>query len=96
MKPFTNPTNKRVLRRPAVLERFGGRHTALDEAVRRGEFPAPIKITDYGRAVAWLEQEVDDWMAARIAKRDIQVAERLANREPVGKPGRPRKQAKVA
>jgi prophage regulatory protein len=95
MKPAATPTNKRVLRRPAVLERTGLRETALDEAVGRGEFPPPFNITDYGRAVAWLEEEVDQWLASRLAKRDHEWKERLARREPVAKPGRPRKPQKV-
>lgn len=32
------------------------------------KFPAAVKIGD--RAVAWIEAEVDDWIAARIAARD--------------------------
>lgn len=67
------PSNKTLLRRPLVLQRTGLRSTALDDAISRGEFPMPITITDSGRAVAWLEGEVDEWLADRIAKRGKQA-----------------------
>lgn len=63
------PANKRVLRRPQVLERVGLRPTALEEAIMRGEFPAAFQITPGGRAVAWLEFEVDQWLEERLRER---------------------------
>ena len=73
------PSNKTLLRRPVVLQRTGLRSTALDDAIGRGEFPSPIAITDSGRAVAWLEGEVDAWLAARLAKRDEQLIAQAGN-----------------
>ena len=32
----------------------------------RGEFPKPIDLG--ARAVAWLESDIDEWIASRIAK----------------------------
>jgi prophage regulatory protein len=63
-------TNKRVIRRPEVKARTGLKDTALTDAIERGEFPAPIQVTDSGRTCVWLEEEVDEWLAARIAKRE--------------------------
>lgn len=34
------------------------------EAIRRGDFPAPISIG--ARAVAWTEQSIAEWQAHRI------------------------------
>ncbi|TCV81284.1 helix-turn-helix transcriptional regulator [Sulfurirhabdus autotrophica] len=34
------------------------------EAIRRGDFPAPISIG--ARAVAWTEQSIAEWQALRI------------------------------
>jgi prophage regulatory protein len=33
-----------------------------------GEAPRPIPISD--RRVAWVEAEIDEWLAARVAERD--------------------------
>lgn len=63
------PTNRNVLRRPAVLARTGLRPTALEDAMARGEFPRPISLTNSGRAVAWLECEIDEWLLERLRRR---------------------------
>jgi prophage regulatory protein len=63
------PPHKTVLRRPAVLARIGMKRTALDDAISRNEFPRPFQLTDSGRAVAWLESDVDQWLASRLATR---------------------------
>jgi predicted DNA-binding transcriptional regulator AlpA len=85
-----------VLRRPAAMAFTGLSFTQFDELVGGGDLPPPIKISDSGRTVVWLRAELEEWLAARMAKRDLEWAERLAHKVPVGKPGRPRKQAKVA
>lgn len=57
----------RLLRRPEVELKTGKSRAALYEAIRAGTFPAPVPI---GRnSVAWLEAEVDQWIAARIDER---------------------------
>lgn len=65
-----------LLRLPAVERRTGLRKSAIREAIRKGTFPAPIKIGP--RASAWVESEVADWIAARIEasrpKRDARGA----------------------
>ena len=62
------PPHKTILRKP-VLARTGMKHTALELAISRGEFPRPFKLTDSGRAVAWLESWIDDWLAERVTHR---------------------------
>jgi prophage regulatory protein len=66
----SNLTNKHVLRRPEVKKRTGLQDTALTDAIERGEFPAPLKVSDHGRTCVWLEVEVDAWLEQRIAKRE--------------------------
>ncbi len=61
---------KTLLRRPAVEALTGLRRTALADAIGRGEFPAPIKLTDGGRATAWIQSEIEAWLDQRVAKRD--------------------------
>jgi predicted DNA-binding transcriptional regulator AlpA len=48
----------------------GLRRTQIAELIRRGEFPRPIKLSDGGRAKAWLEEELLSWQRQRLASRD--------------------------
>ena len=52
------------------MEFVGLRSTQFDEKVANGELPRPIKISDSGRAVAWLLSELMEWRQSRIAKRE--------------------------
>lgn len=65
---MTTATNEpiRFLRLEEVCARTGFRRTFVYEAARRGTFPKPVKC---GRAVRWVEHEVDAWMAAQMAER---------------------------
>jgi predicted DNA-binding transcriptional regulator AlpA len=65
-------TNKNVLREPAVQARTGLKTTALNDAIERGEFPAPFYPTESGRTRVWLEAEVDAWLTSRLAQRDAE------------------------
>jgi len=38
--------------------------------VNEGKFPRPVRATDDGWHVAWLEHEIDAWIDARAAARD--------------------------
>jgi len=58
----------RILRLADVQRVTGLRHSALYEAIARGQFPKQVRLT--AKAVGWVESEVDDWLAARIAERD--------------------------
>ena len=50
------------------------------EAIRRGEFPAPIPLG--ARAVAWDSASIAAWQAARIAgKSDAEIRELVARLE---------------
>lgn len=50
------------------------------EAIRRGEFPAPIPLG--ARAVAWDSASIADWQAARIARKsDAEIRELVARLE---------------
>lgn len=54
-----------LLRLPQVIERTGYARASIFAAVKRGDFPKPIKLGP--RAIAWPSDEVDAWVAARIA-----------------------------
>lgn len=53
----------RFLRLPEVLNRTGLSRSTLYTLVARREFPHPIGLSL--RAIAWIEEEVEQWMAAR-------------------------------
>lgn len=53
------------LRLPAVMQRVGYSKSRLYALISRGEFPQPIRIGQ--RASAWLESEIDAWIAARVS-----------------------------
>ena len=57
----------RFIRRKAVEELTGLARSTIYQMVHEGRFPRPVRLG--GRAVAWLETEVNDWVAARIAER---------------------------
>jgi prophage regulatory protein len=35
---------------------------------KASEFPKPVPVSD--RRIAWIETEIDEWLAARVAERD--------------------------
>jgi predicted DNA-binding transcriptional regulator AlpA len=60
---------KVILRLPALKAKLQMSETQIVEAVARGEFPKPFKILPKGRAIAWDEAEIDEYLAARLAAR---------------------------
>jgi prophage regulatory protein len=57
-------------RLPKVLEVTGLKKSQLFDAVARGKFPAPVKILESGRAIAWLDYEVIGHVYSRLAARE--------------------------
>lgn len=53
-----------LIRRRQVEARTGLKRSAIYENLASGNFPKPIKIGK--RMVAWVADEVDAWIAARI------------------------------
>jgi prophage regulatory protein len=66
--PARDPSRERLLRLHDVVRSVALGKTAIWDRVRAGRFPKPVRIGV--RAVAWLESEVQAWIAARIAARD--------------------------
>lgn len=56
----------RLLKLKDVLERTGKSTTCV---YTDPSFPRPVKIGQ--RSSAWVEHEINDWIAARIADRDL-------------------------
>ncbi len=67
-----NPTEQRTnppirfLRLPEVMERTGLSRSTIYVRVAAGRFPRPVALG--GRAVGWIEAEVDEWVRERIAE----------------------------
>lgn len=58
-----------ILRLPAVKARTGLSRSTIYLRISEGSFPAPISLgggRGVGRAVGWIEAEVNDWLAQRI------------------------------
>jgi prophage regulatory protein len=62
----------RIIRKKQLADFVGLRRTAVDDAIKRGDFPRPIKIGP--RAVGWLEEDIAQWQHGLIAKRDEAAA----------------------
>lgn len=54
----------RILRLPAVKDLVGLSRSSIYQRVADGVFPRPIALG--GRAVGWIDAEVDDWVARKI------------------------------
>lgn len=67
---------KRVLRKPAVLNRLGWSKSTLYSRIQDGQFCKPIAIGP--RCVGWLEDEVDAYILSCIAARDGKQKEGVA------------------
>lgn len=53
-----------ILRLPAVLNRTGLSRSTIYLRVSEGRFPKPVALG--GRAVGWIEAEIDDWLDHQI------------------------------
>ena len=53
-----------ILRLPTVKARTGLSRSTIYLRVAEGSFPAPVSLG--GRAVGWIEAEVNDWLIRRI------------------------------
>ncbi len=56
----------RLLRLPEVQSIVGLRRSEVYRRIRSGTFPAPIRLGT--NAVAWLQSDLDAWIAARVAE----------------------------
>lgn len=57
-----------ILRRPTVEGKTGLKRSTMYLRIAQGTFPKPVSLG--GRAVGWLESEIDGWIEARLADRE--------------------------
>jgi prophage regulatory protein len=62
------PALVRFLRRPEVERAVGLGCSAIYDKMSRNEFPKPVPLS--GGAVGWIESEIAEWQAQRIAERE--------------------------
>lgn len=60
---MTNP--QRILRLKDVKNQTGLGRSSIYSYAQQGLFPKPVKIG--ARSVGWVEAEVQEWIAARVA-----------------------------
>jgi prophage regulatory protein len=65
--PTRNPDPVRVVRHAQVCEKLRISSAKLFEMVARSQFPKPFQLVPGGRAVGWLESDVDRWILERKA-----------------------------
>ena len=79
-------TQKRFIRLPEVLSRTGYGRTTIYRKMEDGDFPKSVKLGGPpkdpnafdSRAIAWIEDEVDQWMESWIEERDLGITDEFA------------------
>jgi prophage regulatory protein len=56
----------KILRKRAVLEKTGLSNSTLYDRISKELFPKPISLG--GRAVGWLQTELEAWIAEQVRK----------------------------
>ena len=72
-------TQKRFIRLPEVLTRTGYGRTTIYRKMEDGSFPRSVKLGGPpidpnvfdSRAIAWIEDKVEQWIESRIEERDL-------------------------
>ena len=70
---------KRFIRLPEVLTRTGFGRTSIYRKMEDGSFPKSVKLGGPpidpeafdSRAIAWVEEEIDQWVEDRISERKM-------------------------
>jgi prophage regulatory protein len=61
-----------LLRRATVEAKTGLSRSTLYAAMAAGRFPKPVKLGE--NSVAWIADEVEAWIKARVSERDEAAA----------------------
>jgi len=64
--------HERILRLPTVLDRTGLSRSTIYQRQSDGDFPQSISLG--GRAIGWIESEVDEWIARQLERRGFRDA----------------------
>lgn len=55
-----------------VIERTGLSRRTLYQEISESRFPKAVQLT--ARRVGWVEEEIDGWIAAKVAARNVSAA----------------------
>ena len=66
-------TQIKLIRIKEVIRQTGVSKSYLYQLRAKGLFPQTVPLVPGGKAVAWVESEVQDWIQSRIAERDNQT-----------------------
>lgn len=58
------PRATRLIRLPEVMSRVGLGRSTIYRWMSEGKFPKPVQLG--GHAVAWVEEEVQDWVVNKL------------------------------
>ena len=58
----------KLLRLKAVMEATGLGRSSIYKFIAQGTFPKPVSLG--GRNVGWVDHEIEEWIAERVADRD--------------------------
>lgn len=64
--------NVRLIRRKEVEAKTGYGPSSIYAEMAKGRFPKPVVLSE--RRVAWIESEINLWIAERIANRNASIA----------------------
>ncbi|WP_368884477.1 helix-turn-helix transcriptional regulator [Providencia vermicola] len=64
--PIVTPLKENLIRLPEVMRRTGYGKAWIYRLIEAGKFPKSVKIGT--RSIAFVESEVDEWVANKIAE----------------------------
>lgn len=56
----------RIIKKTEVLHRCGISSATLYRYISEGCFPSQLRLSSQGRAVGWLSEDIDTWIASRM------------------------------
>lgn len=68
MSNITEVLIMKLLRLKAVMEATGLGRSSIYKFIAQGTFPKPVSLG--GRNVGWVDHEIEEWIAERVADRD--------------------------
>lgn len=73
--PLTTLAAQRLMRIREVIQKTGLSKSSIYDLMAQGHFPKTIRLSPNanGRCVAFLESEIESWIAERIAARNVAV-----------------------
>lgn len=63
------PTQSRLIRVKEATQKTGMSKSSIYDLMSKNQFPKVVRLS--ARSVAFIESEIDEWIACRIADRDM-------------------------